>query len=71
MIDRIHLIDERIPIHFLHGGQSWIEIDSSWIAQGKRDNVFIDTINDAGHHVYADAPDEFDIFLKRTLMNKE
>ncbi|CAF4796011.1 unnamed protein product, partial [Rotaria magnacalcarata] len=50
MIDRIHLIDERIPIRFLHGGQSWIEIDSSWIAQGKRDNVFIDTINDAGHH---------------------
>ncbi|CAM4918563.1 unnamed protein product [Rotaria socialis] len=71
MIDRIHLIDERIPIHFLHGEQSWIEIDSSWIAQGKRDNVFIDTMKDAGHHVYADAPDEFDIFLKKTLMNKE
>lgn len=51
MIDRIHFIDESIPIHFLHGEQSWIEIDSSWIAQGMRGNVFIDTIKDAGHHV--------------------
>ncbi|CAF2358577.1 unnamed protein product [Rotaria sp. Silwood2] len=70
MIDRIHLIDQRIPIYFLHGEQSWIEINSSMIAQGKRDNVYIDTIQAAGHHVYADAPDEFDMYLKRILINR-
>ncbi|CAF4247614.1 unnamed protein product, partial [Rotaria sordida] len=70
MIDRIHLIDERIPIYFLHGEQSWVDINSSVIAQGKRDNVYIDTIKEAGHHIYADAPDEFDMYLKRILINR-
>ena len=51
MIDRIHLVDEQIPIYFLHGEQSWVDIDSSIIAQSKRKNVFVDTIKEAGHHV--------------------
>jgi pimeloyl-ACP methyl ester carboxylesterase len=51
MINRIHLIDEKIPIYFLHGEQSWIPIESSLIIQKQRSNVFIDTIKDAGHHV--------------------
>ena len=89
MIDRLHLLDERIPIYFLHGGRSWIDIDSSIIAQSKRENVFVDTIQEAGHHVnntkrilflsfiffilkvYADAPVEFDMYLKRILINKD
>jgi hypothetical protein len=51
MIDRIHLIDEQIPMYFLHGEQSWINIESSRITQSKRENVFIDKIKEAGHHV--------------------
>jgi len=51
MIDRIHLIDEQIPIYFLHGEQSWIDMESSIIAQSKRQNVFVDTIKEASHHV--------------------
>jgi len=51
MIDRIHLIDEHIPIYFLHGEQSWIDMESSIIAQSKRQNVFVDTIKEASHHV--------------------
>jgi len=51
MIDRIHLIDEHIPIYFLHGEQSWIDIEPSIIAQSKHKHVFVDTIREAGHHV--------------------
>lgn len=51
MIDRIHLLDERIPIYFLHGEQSWITTEPSFIIQQKRKNVFVETIKDAGHHV--------------------
>jgi hypothetical protein len=51
MIDRIHLIDEHIPIYFLHGEQSWINIEPSIIAQSKHKHVFVDTIREAGHHV--------------------
>ncbi|UJR26092.1 hypothetical protein I4U23_007438 [Adineta vaga] len=70
MMDRIDSIDEQIPIYFLHGDQSWIDIESSVCVQSKRPNVFIDTIPQAGHHVYADAPVEFDMYLKRVLINK-
>jgi hypothetical protein len=51
MIDRIHLIDEKIPLYFLHGGQSWIDTESSTVTKSKRENVFVDTIEEAGHHV--------------------
>jgi hypothetical protein len=51
MIERIHLLDARIPIYFLHGEQSWISIESSLIAQNKRQNIFVETIKEAGHHV--------------------
>ena len=51
MIDRLHLMDERIPIYFLHGERSWIDIESSIMALSKRENVFVDTIQEAGHHV--------------------
>ncbi|CAF4087724.1 unnamed protein product [Rotaria sp. Silwood2] len=69
MIKRIHLLDERIPICFLHGEQSWITMKSSFIIQKQRQNTSVDTIKDAGHHVYADTPEEFEIYLKRILYN--
>ncbi len=55
MIERIHLLDARIPIYFLHGEQSWISIESSLIAQNKRQNIFVETIKEAGHHVRDDS----------------
>ena len=51
MMDRIHHLDETIPIHFLHGEQSWISSEASLIIQKRRTNVFIETIPEAGHHV--------------------
>ena len=89
MVERIHLIDKQIPIYFLHGELSWIDKDPSMITQSKRSNVFIETIQGAGHHVsknlifirnnlfliffkvYADVPEEFEIYLKRILINRE
>jgi len=70
-LKRIHLIDEQIPIYFLHGEQSWIDTEPSQVTHSIRRNVFIDTMKDAGHHVYADSPEEFDIYLKKILLNKE
>ncbi|CAF3825265.1 unnamed protein product [Rotaria sp. Silwood1] len=69
MIERIHLLDERIPIYFLHGEQSWVTMKSSLIIQEIRENTFVETIKEAGHHIYADAPEEFEMYLKRTLYN--
>ncbi|CAF0778729.1 unnamed protein product [Adineta steineri] len=71
MVDRIHLLDERTPIYFLHGDQSWITSESSFIIQEKRQNVFVETVKGAGHHIYADAAVEFEMYLKRILLNKD
>ncbi|UJR22858.1 hypothetical protein I4U23_025887 [Adineta vaga] len=70
MINRIHLLDQRIPIHFLHGEQSWITAEASLSIQENRSNVFVDIVEKAGHHIYADTPDEFEAYLKKTLHNK-
>ena len=51
MVERIHFIDEEIPIYFLHGEQSWIDTEPSLLTQSQRQNVFIDTVKEAGHHV--------------------
>lgn len=62
MVERIHLLDEQIPIHFLHGGQSWITAEASALLKEKRANVFAETIPTAGHHVSHGS-----IFLYQTL----
>ncbi|CAF1230031.1 unnamed protein product [Rotaria magnacalcarata] len=62
-------IIERIPIYFLRGEQSWITIESSLIMQSRRRNDFVETINDAGHHIYADSPEDFEMYLRRILYN--
>jgi hypothetical protein len=51
MIERIDLLDEKIPVYFLHGEQSWITVEPSLIAQKNRKNIFVDIIKEAGHHV--------------------
>ncbi|CAF0785897.1 unnamed protein product [Adineta ricciae] len=71
MINRIHSLDERIPIYFLYGEQSWLTADASLAIQEKRPNVFVETVKNAGHHIYADAPVEFEMYLKKILCNKE
>ncbi len=54
MVERIHLIDDNIPIYFAHGERSWIDTEPSLTAQSLRKDVYIDTIKDAGHHVRKD-----------------
>ena len=51
IVDRVASIDLNIPIYFLHGEKSWIIIDPSIDAQSKRQNVYLDTLKDAGNHV--------------------
>jgi hypothetical protein len=60
MIDRIDQVDEHIPIYFLHGERSWIDKESSIIAQSKHKSVFRDIIKDAGHHVNSFCSNSFD-----------
>jgi hypothetical protein len=63
MIERINLLDERIPVYFLHGEQSWIKPESYFNTQEKRKNIFVETIKEAGHHVC------FVLFMSKRFFN--
>ena len=51
MVERFHLIDKDIPIYFLHGERSWMDVESSNIARSTRELVFVETMKNVGHHV--------------------
>lgn len=61
MIKRIHEIRHDVPITLLYGSRSWVDSASSEVIQKARPNSYVQShvINQAGHHVYADKPEEF------------
>ncbi|XP_070574975.1 (Lyso)-N-acylphosphatidylethanolamine lipase-like [Ptychodera flava] len=70
MIHRIHEVRQDIPITFIYGAKTYSIIDSSMgrktqeIRQGSY--VKVHMIENAGHHVYADQPKQFNDLLKQT-----
>lgn len=67
MIRRIDKVNDNIPIWFIYGGRSWIDNASGFESINLRQNSVSTTvklITGAGHHVYADKPDEFNEYVK-------
>jgi pimeloyl-ACP methyl ester carboxylesterase len=61
MVKRIHELREDIPISFIYGSRSWVSNESGETIKALRPKSFvnIEMINQAGHHVYADKPEDF------------
>ncbi|KAL1513211.1 hypothetical protein ABEB36_002649 [Hypothenemus hampei] len=61
MIKRIDNLDDRVPITLLWGLKSWIDHSAEDILKNKRQNSYFNlrVIPGAGHHVYADKPEQF------------
>lgn len=68
MINRIHLLDENVPITLIYGSRSWVDNSSSEVIKKVRPNSYVKSyiINQAGHHVYADKPEEFNSIISTT-----
>lgn len=70
MTDRIGSMDASVPITMIFGSHSWM--DSTWQNSVKylREDSYVaaHTIHDAGHHVYADRPDAFNLEMEKLLM---
>lgn len=70
MIKRIDKVDNNIPIWFIYGSRSWIDsaagFTSMYIRQGSI-LTSVKLITGAGHHVYADRPNEFNEYTKYIL----
>ena len=73
MIDRISDVDKNIPITMIHGSDSWISIESSYQTKYLRKDSFVDIriILDAGHHVYADQPDNFNKLVDKICRKED
>lgn len=73
MIRRIDKIKSHIPIWFVYGSRSWIDCTAGYSAvylrQSNVENaqVSVEIISGAGHHVYADKPQEFNEYIKYLL----
>lgn len=70
MIKRFDQLDNNLPVWFIFGKNSWIKSSNGHKAAKRRSEyskTFVKIIEDAGHHVYADNPIEFNEYLKSIL----
>lgn len=68
MINRIHEMHDDVPITLIYGSRSWVDHSSGEIVSKLRPNSYVKSyiINQAGHHVYADKPEEFNAIITKT-----
>lgn len=61
MMYRLNSLDWRLPITFVYGSRSWINRQPGLQIKYSRLNSYVDVqvVEGAGHHVYADKPEEF------------
>ncbi|KAG8200343.1 hypothetical protein JTE90_028525 [Oedothorax gibbosus] len=67
MMYRLNSLDVKVPITFIYGSRSWVNRQPGLQIKYSRLNSFVDVqvIEGAGHHVYADKPNEFNTLLNR------
>lgn len=65
MVNRIHTLQNDVPITLLYGSRSWVDNASGELLREKRPDslVHIQVITGAGHHVYADKPEAFNRYV--------
>lgn len=68
MINRIHELDKNVPLTLIYGSRSWVDNASGEVIKKIRPNSYVKSyiINMAGHHVYADKPEEFNSIIVKT-----
>ena len=67
MIQRIGSLDKSVPITMIHGSESWIDQSIGYETKYLRSSSYVNVkvIPSAGHHVYADQPDEFNRIVEK------
>ncbi|VVC26343.1 Alpha/beta hydrolase fold-1,Alpha/Beta hydrolase fold [Cinara cedri] len=72
MIKRLEYLDKRVPITFIYGKNTWMDKSVGEIVKKERANSFvhIETIPNAGHHVFADQFEEFNKIVDKICQEK-
>ncbi|KAL3320544.1 Alpha/beta hydrolase domain-containing protein 4 [Cichlidogyrus casuarinus] len=65
MLTRLPSIPKEIPITFVYGGRSWLDMSTGIKAKGLRQGSYVDVkvIASGGHSAYAQCSDEFNNFV--------
>lgn len=68
LINRIHEMRDDVPLTLIYGSKSWVDNTSGDIIKKSRPKSYVNVhiINQAGHHVYADTPSEFNSIIVKT-----
>jgi abhydrolase domain-containing protein 4 len=61
MLNRIHKLDNGVPITLMNGSNTWMDKSVGKKLQEMRQNSYVrlEIISEAGHHVHADNPESF------------
>ncbi|KAI6225854.1 AB hydrolase-1 domain-containing protein [Aphelenchoides besseyi] len=59
MVHRFAGISQGLPVTFVLGSKSWVNSEPIFEIQNNRTACFVKVVNGAGHHVYADQPEQF------------
>ncbi|XP_077982274.1 1-acylglycerol-3-phosphate O-acyltransferase ABHD5-like [Glandiceps talaboti] len=73
MIKRVTSISTEIPITFMYGSRSYMDSSMGYSAKYLRKDAQVDVhiIQGAGHHVYAEKPDEFNFLMLKICKDIE
>lgn len=65
IINRIENLPKEVPISIIYGAESWMDKNAGYQIQAMRDSsyVAVQKIPEAGHHVYADRSDIFNVIV--------
>nr|BDV50098.1 MAG: hypothetical protein [Porcellio scaber clopovirus] len=63
MIDRMHILPEEVPLTFIYGKHSWIDVTPAIDLRNARDNTIIRIVPNAGHIVFEDNLEKFSFWL--------
>ncbi|VDN45372.1 unnamed protein product [Dibothriocephalus latus] len=65
MLPRITQLSISVPITFIYGGQSWLNMSTGLRVRANRPQSYVDVmvIEDGGHHAYAEYADAFNDYV--------
>lgn len=65
MLPRITQLSSSVPITFIYGGRSWVDMSSGLRVRANRPQSYVDVmvIEGGGHHAYAQYADEFNDYV--------
>ena len=68
MMHRMDELSPQLKVSMLFGSRTWIDDVFTEIQERRPDQFQVVTIKNAGHHVFADRPEEFNEVVKGIFM---